>query len=164
MFSMMRIGFGRDIHALVLGKPLVLGTVTIPNLMGLSSYSDGDVVIHSLVDAILGALAKGDIGQMFPDNDPKNKGRHSVEFLKEVKLLIKDAGYEVSNIDIMITCEKPKLEKYIIQMRGSIAIILGIDIDKVSIKAGTNEGFDAIGQGQAIVAETVILLEGVKNV
>jgi 2-C-methyl-D-erythritol 2,4-cyclodiphosphate synthase len=161
---MMRIGFGRDIHELVLGKPLVLGTVTIPYLKGLSSYSDGDVVVHSLVDAILGALAKGDIGQMFPNSDLKNKGRHSIEFLKEVNPLIKEAGYEISNIDIMITCEKPKLSDYILKMRGSIAIILGIDISKISIKAGTNEGLGVIGEGKAILAESVVLLEGVKNV
>jgi len=161
---MMRIGFGKDIHALVVGKPLVLGTVTIPSMMGLSSYSDGDVVIHSLVDAILGALAKGDIGQMFPNSDLKNKGRHSIEFLKEVKPLIKEAGYEISNIDVMIICERPKLANYILAMRGSIAIILGIDISKISIKAGTNEGFDAVGNLKAIEATSVVLLEGVKNV
>jgi len=164
MFNMMRIGYGRDIHEMVVGKPLVLGTVTIPYLMGLSSYSDGDVVVHSLVDAILGALAKGDIGTMFPNSDVKNKGRHSVEFLKEIKPLIKECGYEISNIDVMITCEKPKLAGYILSMRGSIAIILGIDIDKVSIKAGTNEGFGYIGEGKAILAESVVLLEGEKNV
>lgn len=158
---MFRIGIGKDIHALVIGKPLVLGSVTIPSMMGLSSYSDGDVVIHSLVDAILGALAKGDIGSMFPDNDPRNKGRHSIEFLKEIKPLIKAQGYKISNIDISISCEKPKLANYIVMMRGSIAMILGIDITQVSIKAGTNEGFDSVGKEQAIEATSIVLLEGV---
>ncbi len=157
---MFRIGIGKDIHALVIGKPLVLGSVTIPSMMGLSSYSDGDVVIHSLVDAILGALAKGDIGTMFPDNDPKNRGRHSIEFLKEVKPLISAAGYKISNIDISIVCEKPKLANYIVMMRGSIAMILGINITQISIKAGTNEGFDSVGKEQAIEATSIVLLEG----
>lgn len=160
---MFRIGIGKDIHALVIGKPLVLGSVTIPSMMGLSSYSDGDVVIHSLVDAILGALAKGDIGSMFPDNDPRNKGRHSIEFLKEIKPLIKAQGYKISNIDISISCEKPKLANYIVMMRGSIAMILGIDITQVSIKAGTNEGFDSVGNEQAIEAISIVLLEGVSK-
>ncbi|MFA6667332.1 MAG: 2-C-methyl-D-erythritol 2,4-cyclodiphosphate synthase [Bacilli bacterium] len=162
MFSMIRIGYGKDIHALVIGKPLVLGTVTIPSMMGLSSYSDGDVVVHSLVDAILGALAKGDIGTMFPDNEPRNKGRHSIEFLKEIRPLISSCGYKINNIDISITCEKPKLANYIVMMRGSIAMILGINITQVSIKAGTNEGFDSIGKEEAIEATSVVLLEGVK--
>ena len=157
---MFRIGIGKDIHALVIGKPLVLGSVTIPSMIGLSSYSDGDVVIHSLVDAILGALAKGDIGTMFPDSDPRNKGRHSIEFLKEVKPLISAAGFKISNIDICISCEKPKLANYIVMMRGSIAMILGIDITQVSIKAGTNEGFDSVGKEQSIEATSIVLLEG----
>lgn len=160
---MFRIGFGKDIHALVIGKPLVLGSVTIPSLMGLSSYSDGDVVIHSLVDAILGALAKGDIGTMFPNTDPRNKNRHSIEFLKEIKPLIRACGYKISNIDISIVCEKPKLQKYLVMMRGSIAIILGISITQISIKAGTNEGFDSIGKEEAIEATSVVLLEGVSK-
>lgn len=160
---MFRIGIGKDIHPLVLGKPLVLGTVLIPFSMGLASYSDGDVVVHSLVDAILGALSLGDIGKMFPDSDPINKDRHSVEFLKEVKPLVKENGYEISNIDICIQCERPKLKDYILKMRGSIALILNISIEQVSIKAGTNEGFDAIGEGKAIEATSIILLEGVKN-
>lgn len=160
---MFRIGIGKDIHALVIGKPLVLGSVTIPSMMGLSSYSDGDVVIHSLVDAILGALAKGDIGTMFPNNDPKNRGRHSIEFLKEIKPLISASGYKISNIDISIVCEKPKLANYIVMMRGSIAMILGINITQISIKAGTNEGFDSVGKEQAIEATSIVLLEGGTN-
>jgi len=160
---MYRIGIGKDIHALVLGKPLVLGTVTIPYMMGLSSYSDGDVVIHSIVDAILGALAKGDIGQMFPDSDIRNKGRHSIEFLKEIKPIINDSGYKISNIDVVIQCEKPKLSEYVIKMRVSIAMMLDIKVEQISIKCGTNEGFDAVGEGKAIEATSIVLLEGAKN-
>lgn len=157
--SMYKIGYGKDIHALVVGKPLILGSVNIPYLMGLESYSDGDVVIHSLVDAILGALGLGDIGTMFPDDDPKNKGRHSVEFLGKAKTLIDKNNFSISNIDITIFCEKPKLRDYIDEMRTSLAFILGIKKERLNIKACTNEGFGPVGEGKAIEAVTVLLLE-----
>lgn len=155
----MRIGFGKDIHKLAKNYPLILGGIKIPFEKGLVSFSDGDVVIHSLVDALLGAMALGDIGKLFPDTDSKNEGRSSVEFLKEISKLIKKNKYKISNIDITISCEKPKLIEYVDAIRGSLAIILGIDVQKVSVKACTNEGFDAVGKGKAIEVTSVVLIE-----
>ena len=156
---MIRIGFGKDIHSFIIGKPLVLGGVTIPYLQGLDAYSDGDVVIHSVCDALLGSLSLGDIGVIFPNSDVVNKNRNSMEFLKIVNQMVKDRKYHINNIDISITCEEPKLSKYYENMRGSMALILGINIIQISVKAGTNEGLDAIGNKEGIESECVALVE-----
>lgn len=155
---MYRIGIGKDIHPLVLNKELVLGTIKIPYLLGLDSYSDGDVVVHSLIDAILGAMHKGDIGKMFPDYDLENKGKSSIVFLKEIRELLKEEKFNIDNIDISIECEKPKLAEYITKMEVSIATVLQIEPSRINIKAGTREGLDSVGQGKAIEATSIVLL------
>lgn len=152
----MKIGIGKDIHALKEGLKLKLGGVEIPFNKGLESYSDGDVVLHALCDAILGALGKGDIGLKFPDNDLKNKNRSSVEFLKEIANLLENRIIE--NIDIFISCEKPKLYPYYEEMKKVIKSALNNKVNQINIKAGTNEGFGPVGEGKAIEAYAVVLI------
>lgn len=155
----MRIGFGSDIHKLVAERPLVLGGITIDYQLGEQAHSDGDVVFHALMDAILGALALGDIGLYFPDNDEKYRNINSSLLLKEVVKMMKEQNYQINNVDISITLEKPKLRPYIDAMRSNIAKLLETDIKNVSVKAGTNEGLDALGQGLAVKAEAIVLLK-----
>jgi 2-C-methyl-D-erythritol 2,4-cyclodiphosphate synthase len=155
----MRIGFGTDIHRLVEGRKLILAGVHVPAPFGELAHSDGDVIYHASMDAILGALALGDIGKHFPDTDARYKDIDSSELFKRVAVLMKDKGYKVNNIDIMVTLEKPKLKDYIETMRNNIANILETSIDNVSVKAGTNEGLDALGRGEAVKAEVIVLLK-----
>ena len=155
----MRIGFGTDIHRLVEGRKLVLAGVHVPASFGELAHSDGDVIYHASIDAILGALALGDIGKLFPDNDPQYKDIDSSLLFKKVVALMKEKGYRINNIDVMVTLEKPKLKDYIIEMRNNIANILETSIDNVSVKAGTNEGLDALGRGEAVKAEVIVLLK-----
>ena len=155
----MRVGFGSDIHRLVEGRKLILAGVCVPAPFGELAHSDGDVVYHASMDAILGALALGDIGKHFPDNDNQYKDIDSSILFKKVVSLMKENGYKLGNIDIMITLEKPKLKDYIEQMRINIANILETSIDNVSVKAGTNEGLDALGRGEAVKAEVIVLLK-----
>lgn len=155
----MRIGFGTDIHRLVEGRKLVLAGVHVPASFGELAHSDGDVIYHASMDAILGALALGDIGKLFPDNDPQYKDIDSSLLFKKVVTLMKEKGYRINNIDVMVTLEKPKLKDYIIEMRNNIANILETSIDNVSVKAGTNEGLDALGRGEAVKAEVIVLLK-----
>ena len=155
----MRIGFGTDIHRLVEGRKLLLAGVHVPAPFGELAHSDGDVIYHASMDAILGALALGDIGKLFPDNDPQYKDIDSSLLFKKVVALMKEKGYRINNIDVMITLEKPKLKDYIIEMRNNIANILETSIDNVSVKAGTNEGLDALGRGEAVKAEVIVLLK-----
>ncbi len=155
----MRIGFGTDIHRLVEGRKLILAGVHVPASFGELAHSDGDVIYHASMDAILGALALGDIGKHFPDTDARYKDIDSSELFKRVVVLMKDKGYKVNNIDIMVTLEKPKLKDYIETMRNNIANILETSIDNVSVKAGTNEGLDALGRGEAVKAEVIVLLK-----
>ena len=155
----MRIGFGTDIHRLVEGRKLVLAGVHVPASFGELAHSDGDVIYHASIDAILGALALGDIGKLFPDNDPQYKDIDSSLLFKKVVTLMKEKGYRINNIDVMVTLEKPKLKDYIIEMRNNIANILETSIDNVSVKAGTNEGLDALGRGEAVKAEVIVLLK-----
>lgn len=161
MFNM-RVGFGKDIHKTKKGCKLILGGIEISNKFGLVSHSDGDVVIHAIVDALLGAMNKGDIGKLFPPTDLSLKGVSSVKFLEETGKILAENGYFVGNIDVFITCERPKLSSFTGLMKEKISSILGIDIDKVSIKCGTNEGFGWIGKCKAIEAECVALIEKVK--
>ncbi|HKL72927.1 MAG TPA: 2-C-methyl-D-erythritol 2,4-cyclodiphosphate synthase [Candidatus Onthovivens sp.] len=158
----MRIGIGKDIHKLKLAYPLVLGGIRIPYTKGLVSHSDGDVVIHSIVDAIFGALNIGDIGTHFP-NIPQYRGVSSLIFLKEAAKQLILKKYEIENIDVFITCEEPRLAPYIPHMKQMIATNLDILIDQISIKAGTNEGVGSLGNLEAIEATSVCLLKEINH-
>lgn len=155
----MRIGFGNDIHRLVEGRKLILGGINIPAPFGELAHSDGDVVFHALMDAILGALALGDIGKHFPDSDSAYKDIDSSILVKKVVKTMKDNGFAINNVDITITLEKPKLKDYILLMRENIAKLLETDLNNVSVKAGTNEGLDAIGRSEAVKAEAIVMLK-----
>lgn len=152
----MRIGIGNDIHRLIEGRPLILGGVEIPYSKGEEAHSDGDVLVHAIIDAILGACAKGDIGRLFPPSDERYKDADSLQLLKQT---VEYAGAKIINIDSSITLEEPKLRPYISAMRERIAEVLSIDIDRVSIKAKTNEGLDETGKGNAVSAIAVVLVE-----
>lgn len=151
----MRIGFGNDIHRLAEGHALMLGGIAIPSKLGEVAHSDGDVLLHALIDALLGAKALGDIGALFPPSDAKYKDADSKELLKKVLELTKP---EIINIDATITLEAPKLRGYIDSIRESLSELLSIDVSRVSIKAKTNEGLGEIGSGAAIKAECIILI------
>ena len=151
----MRIGFGNDIHRLVEGRPLVLGGLKLPHSKGEDAHSDGDFLIHALIDAILGALALGDIGAYFPPEDEKYRNADSRILLEYV---LEKAKPEFINIDAVITLEGFKLRPYILEIRNTLASICNVDIDKLSVKAKTNEGLDALGEKRAIKAEVVVLL------
>lgn len=153
----MRIGIGYDIHKLVEGRDLILGGIKIPCEKGLLGHSDADVLVHAIIDALLGALALGDIGTHFPDTDEKYKGADSLELLKHTKKLLGD--YKIINIDSNIIAQKPKLAPYINSMREKIASILDINLNCISIKAKTNENMDSMGQGTSIVANAVVLVD-----
>ena len=154
----MRIGFASDIHQLVENRKLILAGVVVTFEKGEKAHSDGDVVYHALGESILGALALGDLGTHFPDNDDKYKDMDSSLIIKEVTRLMDERGYKVNNVDISITLEKPKLKPYIENMRQNIARLLNTDISNVSLKAGTNEKMDEIGKGNAVKAESIVLL------
>lgn len=153
----MRIGHGYDVHRLVPDRRLVLCGVTIPYERGLIGHSDADVAVHALMDAVLGALALGDIGHLFPDSDPKYKGADSMLLLGEVIGIMRENGYALGNADITIIAEKPKLAPYIGEMRGNLARAFGCDIGQISVKATTEEGLGLGGDG--IGANVVVLLE-----
>ena len=155
---MNRIGFGTDIHRLVAGRPLVLGGVVIDSELGGDGHSDADVLIHAVTDAIFGALALGDIGTHFPNDEERWRNAESSQFLLYAYGLIKQRGYVVANLDSVIDLEKPKLRPYIDQMRANLATVLDIDIDQVSVKAKTGEKVDAVGEQRAVRAEAVVLL------
>jgi 2-C-methyl-D-erythritol 2,4-cyclodiphosphate synthase len=155
----MRIGIGTDIHRLVVGRKLIIAGVEIPSPVGELAHSDGDVVYHALAESILGALALGDLGTHFPDNDPEYKDIDSAILVRRVVVMMEEKGYEVNNVDISITLEQPKLKSFILTMREKIAELLKVDVDAVSVKAGTNEKLDAIGMGLAVKAESIILLK-----
>lgn len=153
-----RIGYGEDIHALVAGRRLVLSGLEIPFEKGLLGHSDADVVYHAVSDALLGALALGDIGKLFPPSDKKTEGMDSSLIVRKCLSLVKEKGYLVNNVDISISAEKPHLGSYILKMRQNLAHELECDLGGVSIKAMTNEGLDAVGEEKAIRASAVILL------
>lgn len=155
----MRIGFGNDIHRLVSGRPLILGGVAIESDLGAEGHSDADALFHAVTDAILGALALGDIGAHFSDKDPRWKGEDSSVFLAEVVQMMKENDFRVVNLDSTVSLERPKLRPHITAMRENLARILGIDLGCVSIKAKTGEGVDSIGQRLAVKAEAVVLLK-----
>ncbi|MBA3631919.1 MAG: 2-C-methyl-D-erythritol 2,4-cyclodiphosphate synthase [Acidobacteria bacterium] len=159
---MYKIGFGNDIHRLVTGKPLILGGVSIPADKGAIGHSDADALLHAVTDAIFGALALGDIGSHFSDLEERWKNAESSAFLRYAVGLIKEKGYAAANVDAVVSLEIPKLRPHIDKMRENIAQILEIDISRVSVKAKTGEGVDAVGRHEAVKAEAVILLEKVE--
>ena len=154
----MRIGFGKDIHRLVEGRQLIIAGVVIPSDKGELAHSDGDVLFHALSDAILGALALGDIGIFFPDSSDDTRDMDSSEIVKFVYNKMDEMGYEIGNVDIMISLEKPKLKDYRQHMITNIAKLLHTSVENVSIKAGTNEGLDDVGHGLAIKVDAIVLL------
>jgi 2-C-methyl-D-erythritol 2,4-cyclodiphosphate synthase len=153
-----RIGTGYDVHRLGEGRPLVVGGVEIPFDKGVIAHSDGDVLLHALMDALLGALALGDIGQQFPDDDPSYSGASSRAMLREVMGKVRESGHRVGNIDGTIICEAPKMASHIATMRTRIAEDIGCPEDAIGIKATTHEGLGAIGRGEGIAAQVVVLL------
>lgn len=154
----MRVGFGYDLHPLVKKRDLILGGVNIPFHLGLYGHSDADVLCHAISDALLGAAALGDIGEHFPDTSPEFKGVSSLLLLKEVNQIIQKKNYHINNIDATLVAEVPKLSPFKEAMRKNIADALSISVDQVSIKATTNEKFDATGQKKAMAAYAVVLL------
>jgi 2-C-methyl-D-erythritol 2,4-cyclodiphosphate synthase len=155
---MFRIGQGFDLHTFVDGRPLIIGGVEIPYHLGLAGHSDADVLLHAIIDALIGAAALGDIGKLFPDNDEKYKGIDSKILLKQVYEKITDAGYKINNIDSTVIIEAPKLRDHIDRMRVTIASILDLREEQVSIKAKTSEKVGIVGRGEAAIAEAVVLL------
>ncbi len=154
----MRIGTGFDVHRLVEKRPLVLGGVDVPYSLGLLGHSDADVLLHAIMDAMLGALALGDIGKHFPDTDSQYEGVSSLHLLQEVSLLCRREGFSVGNIDSVIIAQKPKLALYIEEMRANIASALSIPADRIGVKATTTEGLGYCGRGEGIAAQAVVLL------
>lgn len=159
----MRIGTGYDVHRLVEGRDLIIGGVKIPYEKGLLGHSDADVLIHAIMDALLGAAALGDIGKHFPDTDEKYKGISSIELLKTVRALIEDQLYVIDNIDATIVAQKPKMAPYISQMVSNIAAALNIEENQVNIKATTEEGLGFTGEGLGISSTASCLLASVEN-
>lgn len=157
----MRIGHGYDVHKLTEGRKLILGGVDIPYEKGLLGHSDADVLTHAIMDALLGAAALGDIGKLFPDNDPAYAGADSLVLLERVGERIAQAGYRVGNIDATILAQRPKLAPHIPQMRANLAARLELDVDQVSVKATTEEGLGFTGTGEGMAAHAVCLLESI---
>ena len=155
---MYRIGFSEDIHPIKEGLDLVLGGVKIPSTFGLDGHSDADVVIHSLAEAILGALALGDLGTHFPDNDPKYKGISSMLLLEEVVKMMEKEGYKINNVDLQVALAKPKLAPHVLLMRENISKALKTDLKNVSIKAMSFNKVGAIGKGEAIRSQCIVML------
>ena len=156
---MIRTGLGYDVHRLVEGRDLIIGGVKIPYELGLLGHSDADVLLHAVMDALLGAAALGDIGQHFPDTDPAYAGADRLALLRAVGRILADAGWKVGNIDAIIIAQKPKMAPHREQMRANIAEALGISISQVSVKATTEEGLGFTGEGLGIAAQAICLIE-----
>jgi 2-C-methyl-D-erythritol 2,4-cyclodiphosphate synthase len=156
---MMRIGMGFDVHDFTDGRPLILGGVAIPHGRGLMGHSDADVLTHALMDAILGAMRAGDIGEHFPDTDPAYKGADSMHLLGEVMKMMRAGGWELVDADCVIALESPKVAPYRDAMRSNIAGWLGVDVSSVGLKATTTEGLGFVGRGEGAAAWAVVLLE-----
>ena len=155
----MRIGHGYDVHRLVEGRRCIIGGVDIPYEKGLLGHSDADVLLHAVMDAVLGAMAAGDIGKLFPDSDPAYKGADSLALTRRVAQVMTERGYRLGNIDATVIAEAPKLAPYILEMRQNIAAAFGVDVDKISVKATTEEKLGFTGSGEGIAAHAVCLLE-----
>jgi len=155
----MRIGFGYDVHPLVSGRPLVLGGITIPYLYGLQGHSDADVLLHAICDALLGAIAEGDIGRHFPDTDPRYKGIKSTILLKRVMDRVREKGFHLLNMDATIVAQGPKLADLIPRMVKEISEVLEVEAKRINVKATTSEGLGFTGRGEGIAAYAVTLIE-----
>ena len=149
---MTRVGLGYDVHRLFDGRPLVLGGVEIPFERGLLGHSDADVLAHACCDALLGAVAAGDLGRHFPDSDPRWKGASSLRLLERVAAIVAERGYAINNLDATIIAERPRLAPYVAEMAGRLAAALGLPVGAVSVKATTSDGLGAIGRGAGIAA------------
>ena len=159
----MRIGMGYDVHKLVEDRELILGGVKIPYEKGLLGHSDADVLIHAIMDALLGAAALGDIGKHFPDTDPAYKGISSVKLLQHVRGLMEEHLYVIGNIDATIIAQRPKMAPHIEAMRANIAEALGIEVDQINIKATTEEGLGFTGTGEGISSQAIASLESIRD-
>jgi 2-C-methyl-D-erythritol 4-phosphate cytidylyltransferase/2-C-methyl-D-erythritol 2,4-cyclodiphosphate synthase len=155
-----RIGYGQDIHRLQAGGKLTLSGIVVSTEISPIAHSDGDVVLHAVVDALLGAIGAGDIGEHFPNFDPQWKNAPSARFVERALELVRQGGYRVGNVDVLIVAERPKLKAFKAQMRQNLAALLSVAPDQVNIKAGTNEECDAIGRGEAIASHCTVLLIG----
>ena len=156
---MFKIGIGYDIHKKLSTRPLYLGGILISEKNGLLGHSDADILIHTICDSILGALAEGDIGDHFSDSDPTNKNKRSTYFLKKILKIMQKKSYKIVNIDSTIICEKPKLSRFKNKMRMNISRIINLPIDKISVKATTSEGLGIIGKDMAMACKTIVLLK-----
>jgi len=155
---MFRIGIGHDTHRLVESRPLVLGGVVIPFDRGSDGHSDGDALTHAIADAILGALCEGDLGLHFPDTDSQWKDANSMELVGRVVWLAHERGFEIANVDCNVMLERPKLREHIDAMRENLAKALNVELSSISVKAKTGEGLDAVGRGEAVSAQAIVLL------
>ena len=155
----MRIGQSTDIHRLVVGRDLILGGVNVPYEMGLLGHSDADVLLHAIIEAIIGAMGLGDIGKHFPDTDDRYKGVSSLILLRKTRELMEENGYKIGNVDSLILIQEPKLKNYIPQMRANIAEVLGCDVSQVNVKATTGERLGFVGNREGVVAQAVVLIE-----
>lgn len=156
---MLRIGMGYDVHKLVEGRKMILGGVEVPHTLGLLGHSDADVLVHAIMDALLGAIAGGDIGKHFPDTDPQYKGISSIKLLEYVKGLLDKEGAKIHNIDATIIAQRPKMAPHIMTMRENIADALGIQIDQINVKATTEEGLGFTGSEAGISSQAIVLLD-----
>ena len=159
----MRIGVGYDVHRLVTGRPLVLGGVTIPFEKGLEGHSDADVLVHAACDALLGAAGEGDIGRHFPDTDPRYNGIYSIRLLESTLNILRVRGFSVVNLDVVVFAEAPKLQPYRDEIQKILARAMGIDHQRVNVKATTTEGLGHIGRGDGIAAMCIVLLAETKD-
>ena len=159
----MRVGLGYDVHKLVEGRDLILGGVTIPYEKGLLGHSDADVLVHAIMDALLGAAALGDIGKHFPDTDPAYKGISSIKLLAHVGKLLEEHLYVIENIDATIIAQRPKMAPHIETMRKNVAEVLGIELDQINIKATTEEGLGFTGTGEGISSQAICAIEKLTN-
>ena len=155
----MRIGSGFDVHAFTDGDQVVIGGVRIAHDRALLAHSDGDVLIHALCDALLGALALGDIGVHFPPSDARWKGADSTELLAQVMAMVRGRGHELGNADLTVICEAPKINPHVLAMRARLAEVMGVDVDRLSVKATTTEKLGFTGRGEGIAAQATVLLE-----
>ncbi|HEY5548536.1 MAG TPA: 2-C-methyl-D-erythritol 2,4-cyclodiphosphate synthase [Coriobacteriia bacterium] len=157
----LRVGLGYDVHAFAEGRRLVLGGIEIPHATGLAGHSDADVLVHALMDAVLGAMRAGDIGAHFPDTDPAYEGVSSLDLLTQVGGLMREAGWMLADADTVLILESPRISPYRDAMRAAMAQALGVDTDRIGLKATTTEGLGATGRGEGVAAQAVVLLERV---